>query len=170
MAAVQNNIIILNETDPRFATQPVIVASGGVATIQAGTPTKGADATAASWTGAVLPMVDADGTSSQRFTGIAKNTSTDTAATAGVVTLWLPLPGYVYAAKAKTAANADTAAEVNALFGKRVIFDLTSSFWSVDSAAADAAVNMVTIVGGDYQTQVLYFTYKTTGTMIGQIA
>lgn len=170
MAAVQNNIIILNETDPRFAIPGVIVASGGVSTIQAGTPTKGADATAASWTGAVLPMVDADGTSSQRFTGIAKNTSTDTAAAAGVVTLWLPLPGYVYACKAKTASTADTAAEVAALFGKRVIFDLTSSLWSIDNAAADAAVNMVTIVGGDYQTQTLYFTYKITGTMIGQIA
>lgn len=170
MAAVQNNIIILNETDPRFAIPGVLVAAGGVATIQAGTPTKGADATAASWTGAVVPMVDADGTTSQRFTGIAKNTSTDTASVAGVVTIWLPLPGYVYACKAKTASTADTAAEVQALFGKRVIFDLTSSLWSIDNAAADAAANMVTIVGGDFQTSTLYFVYKNTGTLIGQIA
>lgn len=171
MSAVQNNIVILNETDPRFAIPGVLVAAGGVATIAAGTPTKGADATAASpWTGAVIPMVDGDGTTSQRFTGIAKNTSTDTASAAGVVTLWLPLPGYVYACKAKTASTADSAAEVQALFGKRVVFDLTASLWSIDNAAADAAANMVTIVGGDYQTQTLYFTYKTTGTMIGQIA
>jgi hypothetical protein len=170
MAAVQNNIVILNETDPRFAIPGVLVASGGVATIQAGTPTKGADATAASWTGAVIPMVDGDGTTSQRFTGIAKNTSTDTATVAGVVTIWLPLPGYVYASKAKTLTTADTAAEVQALFGKRVVFDLTSSLWSIDNAAADAAANMVTIVGGDYQTSTLYFTYKITGTLIGQIA
>lgn len=171
MAAVQNNIIILNETDPRFSTQPSLVAAGGVATIQSGTPTKGADATAASpWTGAVVPMVDADGTSSQRFTGICKTTSNETASVAGTTVLWLPLPGYVYASKAKTASLANTAALVTALFGKRVIFDLTASLWSVDSAAADAAVNMVTIVGGDYQTQTLYFTYKITGTLIGQIA
>lgn len=171
MAAVQNNIIIINETDPRFATQPALVTSGGVSTIQAGTPTKGADATAASpWTGAVVPMVDGDGTTSQRFTGIAKSTSTDTASANGEVTLWLPLPGYVYACKAKTASTADTAAEVQALFGKRVVFDLTSSLWSVDAAAADAAANMVTIIGGDYRTQTLYFTYKITGTLIGQIA
>lgn len=169
MAAVQNNIIILNETDPRFAIPGVLVASGGVATIQAGTPTKSADATASA-TGAVVPMIDGDGTTSQNFTGIAKSTSTDTAAAAGVVTVWLPLPGYVYAAKAKTASTADTAAEVQALFRKRVVFDLTASFWSVDAGAADAAANMVTIVGGDYQTQTLYFTYKITGTMIGQIA
>lgn len=171
MAAIQNNIVILNETDPRFSTQPSLVAAGGVATIQAGTPTKGADATAASpWTGAVVPMVDADGTSSQRFTGICKTSSNETASVAGSTVLWLPLPGYVYATKAKTSTTADTAAEVTALFGKRVIFDLTSSLWSVDAAAADAAVNMVTIVGGDYQTQTLYFTYKITGTLIGQIA
>lgn len=170
MAAVQNNIVILNETDPRFSTQPSLVASGGVATIQAGTPTKGADATAASWTGAVIPMVDGDGTTAARFTGIAKNTSTDTATVNGNVTLWLPLPGYVYAAKAKTASTANTAALVQALFGKRVVFDLTSSLWSVDAAAADAAANMVTIIGGDYQTTTLYFVYKNTGTVIGQIA
>lgn len=171
MAAVQNNVIILNETDPRFSTQPSLVAAGGVATIQSATPTKGADATAASpWTGAVVPMVDGDGTTSQRFTGIAKSTSTDTAAAAGNVTLWLPLPGYVYAAKAKTSSTADTAAEVQALFGKRVVFDLTSSFWSVDAAAADAAANMLVIVGGDFNTQVLYFMYKITGSLIGQIA
>lgn len=170
MAAVQNNVIILNETDPRFSTQPNLVAAGGVATIQAGTPTKGADATAASWTGAVIPMVDGDGTTSQRFTGIAKNTSTDTASVAGVVTLWLPLPGYVYAAKSKSAASANTAALVQALYGKRVVFDLTSSLWTVDAAAADAAANMLVIIGGDYNTNTLYFAYKYTGTVLGQIA
>jgi hypothetical protein len=168
MAAVDNNIVILNETDPRFALPGVLVASGGVATIQAGTPTKHADAAAASWTGAVVPMVDGDGALGQRFTGLAKSDSTDTASAAGVVTLWLPLPGYVYACKAKTSSTADTAAEVTALFGKRVVFDLTSSLWSIDAAAADALINCVTIIGGDYQTTTLYFTYKDGGTLLGQ--
>lgn len=168
--AVQNNVIIQNETDPRFAIPGVLVAAGGVGTIAANTPTKGADATAASWTGAVIPMVDADGTTAQRFAGIAKSDSTDTASVAGAVTLWLPLPGYVYAAKAKTASTANTQALVTALFGKRVIFDLTSTIWSVDAAAADAAANMLVIIGGDYQTQTLYFSYKNSGTIIGQIA
>lgn len=169
--AIQNNIIIQNETDPRFAVPGVLVTAGGVSTIAAGTPTKGADATAASpWTGAVVPMVDGNGTTSQRFTGIAKSDSTDTASADGSVTLWLPLPGYVYACKAKTASTADTQAEVTALFGKRVVFDLTAGLWSIDAAAADAASNMVVIIGGDYLTQTLYFMYKNSGTMIGQIA
>ena len=167
--ARQNQIVILSETDPRFAIPDVLVTSGGVSTIASSTPTKSADA-AGSATGAVVPMVDGDGTIAQNFTGIAKSDSTDTASANGSVTLWLPLPGYVYAAKAKTASTADTAAEIQALFRKRVVFDLTTSVWSVDAAASDALVNCVTIVGGDYQTQTLYFTYKNGGTMIGQQA
>lgn len=167
MAFQPDNIIILNETDPKFSVSGVLVGSGAVGTINPGTPTKGADAAAASpWTGAVAAMADGEGTTSQRFTGIAKSLSTDTVAAAGAVDLWLPLPGYVYAAKAKTASTADTAAEVQALFGKRVVFDLTSSTWTVDAAAADAVANCVVIVGGDYQTRTLWFTYRPSGTML----
>ena len=168
--AVQNNIVIVNEADYRFTLQPCLVTSGGVATIQAGTPTKAYDATGASWTGAIIPMVSGDGTTSQRFTGICKSTSTDTASANGVATVWLPLPGLVYACAAQTASNANTAALVQALFGKRVTFTLSSSLWSINTAATDAAANMVTIIGGDYNTSKIYFTYKQTGTVIGQIA
>lgn len=170
MAAVQNNVYIVNEAEARWTMAPAIVAAGGVATIQAGTPTKGADSTAASWTGAVIPMVDGDGTTSQRFTGLCKSTSTDTASVAGVTTLWLPLPGLVYATKAKLLTAVNTQAKLSTYFGKRVIFDLTSSLWSVDTEAADAAANMLVIIGGDFNTSTIYFTYKATGTMLGQIA
>lgn len=144
-----------------------IVAAGGAATIAPGTPTFGADAAAASpWTGAVAIGTDGNGTTSQRFTGIAKNTSTDTASAAGVVTTFNPLPGIVYEGYAKTASTADTAAEVQALQGKRVVFDLTSTDWTVDAAAADAVANCVVITGGDYQTQVLTFVYRHSGTWL----
>lgn len=167
MAANPNNIVILNEADARYTLVPAIVAAGAVGTIAQGTPTKGADAAAASpWTGAILPMVDGDGSTSQRFTGLAKNTSTDTASVAGLVTLWLPLPGLVYAAKSKTASNSNTAAKIQALFGKRVVFDLTASVWSVDDGAADAVANCVVITGGDFNTSTLWFVYRNTGTML----
>ncbi len=166
-AAVQNNIVIINETDPRFAIPGVLVVAGAVSTIAASTPTKGADAAAASWTGAVLPMVDGDGSTSQRFTGIAKSDSTDTVSVDGAVTLWLPLPGYNYASKSKDLTATNTQAKVTALFGKRVVFDLTSSLWSIDTAAADAVANCVTIIGGDYQTSTVYFNYAPKGTMLG---
>ncbi len=165
--AKQNQIIILSETDPRFAIPGVLVASGGVSTIASSTPTKSADAATAA-TGAVVPMVDGDGAIGQNFTGIAKDDSTDTAAAAGSVTLWLPLPGYVYAAKAKDPTTADTQTEITALFRKSVVFDLTASVWTVDAGATDALINCVTIIGGDYQTQTLWFTYKNAGSMIGQ--
>lgn len=167
MAVTRNSIWILNETDPRFALPGVLVAAGAVQTIVAGSPTKSADAATAA-TGAVVPMVDGDGTIAQNFTGIAKNDSTDTASTAGVVTLWLPLPGYVYACKAKTSTAIDTAAELITYFRKRVVFDLTSSTWTVDTEASDALVNCVTIIGGDYKTSTVYFTYKDAGTFLGQ--
>ena len=150
------------------STTSWIVASGGVGTIASGTPAEGADAAAASpWTGAVVPMADGEGSTSQRFTGIAKNTSTDTASAAGTVTLFDPLPGLMYKGFAKTASTADTAAEVQALQGKRVLFDLTSTDWTVDAAATDAVANCVVIAGGDYQTQTLNFYYASKGTWIG---
>ncbi len=167
MAANSNAIIIVNETVDKWASAPALVAAGAVGTIAPGTPTKGADAAAASpWTGAVVPMVDGDGSTAQRFTGIAKNTSDDTASAAGDVTVWLPLPGLVYQCKVKTASTADTAAEVQALFGKRVVFDLTSSVWTIDAAAADAVANCVVIINGDYQSQTLQFVYRPAGAML----
>ena len=161
-----NDIVIYMPQAPQFTFPvPAIVASGAVSTILAGTPTTGADATAASWTGAVIPMVDGDGTTSQRFTGIAKNTSSDTASAAGVVELWIPQADLIYAGKAKVASNANTLALISGLFGKRVKFDLTAGTWTVDTAQADASTNCVVIVGGDYQTSTIYFTVANQGNM-----
>lgn len=136
-----------------------IVAAGAVQTINAGEPTIGADATAASWTGAVKIAADADPTtaSGHRFTGIAKSDSSDTVATAGYVDVWLPMPGTVYTGKAKTSTNANTQAKIDGLKFKRVVFDLTSSSWTVDTAAADALANGVVIIGGDYTKSTINF-------------
>lgn len=128
-----------------------IVASGTTSSIVAGVPTKEGSS------GAVALMADGDGTTSQKFSGIAKDTSTETASAAGSVNVWMPLPGIVYSGFAKSAAAADTAAEIAALQGKRVVFDLTSSDWTVDTAASNAATNGVCIVGGDYRVSVIYF-------------
>lgn len=152
------------------ATMPTnaVVAAGAVSSIDRGTPTFAANAVATSpWTGAVAVGVDGNGTTAQRFTGIAKSVSTDTASAAGTVELWLPLPGLLYSGFAKTSSTADTAAEIAALFGKHVVFDLTSTDWTIDAAAADAQVNCVTIVGGDPATATLFFAYKNTGTFLG---
>lgn len=139
-----------------------LVASGAVSTIQPGTPTKFSSA------GAIVPMADADGTTSQRFTGIAQSPSTDTVAAAGVVNTFIPLPGLMYAAAAKSATGANTQAAINALLGARLVFDLTGTIgaggqWTIDTAAGDGSNNCVVIIGGEYQTNTLYFMYSQRG-------
>lgn len=148
-----------------WATQ-FVVASGGAATIARGTPTKSTEADATA-TGALIPMVDADGlVTAMRFGGIAKNTSTDTASAAGVVDTWCPVPGLVYRGFAKSAAAADTQSEINVLMRKRVLFDLTAGDWTIDTAAADALVNCVVIVGGIPQSSEILFMYSPKGTIL----
>lgn len=157
-------ISIVNQDGP-VPTMKWLVAAGAAATINPGTPTKFSSA------GAVVPMVDTDGTSSQRFTGIALGTSTDTAAAAGEIYTFLPLPGIQYAAGAKSATAANTQAKIDALLGARLVFDLTGTVgvgltgqWTIDTAAGDGATNCVVIIGGEYLTNTLYFVYSPLGT------
>ncbi len=133
-----------------------IVGSGGAATIDRGTPTKEGSA------GAVAIMADGNGTTSERFSGLAKSVSTDTAAVAGVVEVYFPFPGIVYVAKPKTAGAANTQAEIDALCGKRTVFDLTTGDWTIDAGAADGATNGLVIMGGNLQDDVLYFVVSPT--------
>ena len=144
------DIKIYNPIEPKFSTTP-IVASGSAESIKAGEPTKVGSS------GAVAIMADGEGTTSERFAGIAKSDSTDTASAAGVVSVWTPLPGLIYMGKAKSSAAADTQAEIDALYAKRVVFDLTSTAWTVDTAASDAATNALVILGGDAKTSTVYF-------------
>ncbi len=136
-----------------------LVGSGGAATIDRGTPTKEGSS------GAVAIMADGNGTTSERFSGVAKSVSTDTAAADGRVEVYLPVPGLVYKGSPKVAGAADTQAEIDALGGKRVVFDLTSSDWTVDSGASDGATNGLVIIGGDANDDVLYFVISPTCTL-----
>lgn len=145
--------------------QQYIVASGTAAGIAAGTPTKlvTADASVA---GVIVPMVDGDGiVTAMRFTGVSKDTSTETAAAAGVCNVWAPVPGILYRAKAKSSTAVDTQAEINALMGKKTLFDLTSANWTVDTATADALINCVVIAGGIPASSEVLFVYSPKGTI-----
>lgn len=161
--------VSVHDQNGSILTKDGVVAAGGVSTIQAGTPTKLSSGTRGS-TQTVIPMVDADGSTSQVFTGIAKSTSNDTASVAGTVQLIMPLPGIIYAAKAKSATGANTQAKINALLYGRFVFDLTgtvgpglSGQWTVDTAAGDGSTNCLVIVGGEYQTNTVYFIYQVRG-------
>ena len=165
-----NDFKIHNPNGPLISAD-WIVALGTANSIHAGEPTIKGEATGTS-TGAVKIPVDGDPltTSTHQFSGIAKSESTDTVAAAGAVTTWMPLPGIIYKGKAKTAGSANTAALMAALKDKRVVFDLTSTTWSVDAAATDANTNPVVIVGGDYRTTEVYFLVVDQGTFKAVIA
>lgn len=166
MAGIPNKIFTIDKGLQNTYQAQFVVASGGAATIASGTPTKSTEADATA-TGALIPMVDGDGSvTAMRFGGIAKSTSTDTASVAGIVDVWVPVPGIIYRGYAKSSTAADTQSEINVLMRKRVVFDLTTSNWTVDTAAADALVNCVVIVGGMPQTSEILFYYSPKGTIL----
>ena len=165
---------IVSQQTPAMATFAKVPATTTGASIGVGCPTFAIDATAASpWLGTVILGADASGTTTTgiKFTGMAKGVSTETASggtnLAGTVELWEPFPGIVYSGFAKLNTTADTAAEILALRGKRVIFDLTTGDWTVDAAAADAQINCVTLLGsGNPTTTELNFVYSAKGTYL----
>lgn len=145
-----NRFNVVHPNDGVFSYKR-LVASGAAASIDRGAPTKEGSS------GAVAIMADGEGTTSERFAGLAKSVSTDTAAASGSVEVILPLPGLVYVGSPKTAGAADTEAEIQAVSGKRVVLDLTSTNWTVDTAAADGIGNAVVIVGGVPEDDLVYF-------------
>jgi len=99
------------------------------------------------------------------FAGIASNDATHTAAADGFVDVYMPLPGVVYRAKAKSSTAANTESEILALAMKRVVLDLTTGVFTVDTAAADGATNGILLTGtGDAGTSSVDFIACFTGT------
>lgn len=128
---------------------PVIVCNTEAAAtnIKAGEPVK-AKADGSTY---VIPVADAEpiiGTTTN-IVGIAASTSTETASADGTVSVYQITPETILVAKAKSSTAADTEAEITALKGKRVLFDLTSSTYTIDTAVADADVNGLIVVGGN---------------------
>jgi len=162
MATVRGSMKIQNVIAPEATTTPLVAAGASAATILSGTPCK------LSTSGYVVPMVSGDGTTGTCFVGLAKSDSTETTAADGRVTLWLPIPNLVYSAVASQTTAATTQAKIDALFGKRVTLSLSAfqGTWSVSASAADASTNCIIIVGGDYNTNTLYFVYDNAATLL----
>ena len=118
-----------------------------------------------------IVLVDADGVigTTVACIGLATKISNQTTTVNGTVDVQEFLPGVVYAGKAKSSTAANTQALIDALRGKRVIWDLTSSVFTVDTAAADNANNALLIVGGDYTTNTVYFHVRPGTTLIGNL-
>ena len=117
----------------------------------------------------VIPLADAEpvaGTTSS-FVGIAATSSTHTASADGSIEVYIPLPGLVYECAAKTAANADTQAEIDALCGKMVPFDLTAGVYTVDAADSTGLTKGLTIIGGNPLNSTLKFYIQNRCTLFG---
>lgn len=121
-------------------------------------------------------IADGDGSQSQIIAGLVKGGPSKsagdsvTAAADGLVDVYVPLPGVIYAAKASVLANANTAAKIAALLGKRVKFDvgvLSAGQITVDTGDADNIANGVRIVGGNPATSEIYFMISASVSFIG---
>lgn len=160
---------IIEIHDSPYSAVPTIVcqvAAGAASTIAAGTPVK-KSGTATQY---VVPCVDGDLTiaTDQVFMGFAASTSTETAAADGTVEVYLPLPGIVYRAKAKTASLANTQTEIDAMVGEAQVLDLTTGDWTIDTAAGDAAANAFYVVGGNPANSEIHFMVRSDATFFGR--
>lgn len=132
-----------------------LTASGQIALIEAGEPCK----QNATGDENVILLLDADLTvaTDQPLAGITVTDSTDIVATAGYVDVYCPLPNIKWEIKAKSAAAADTQAEIDALIGQLELIDLTTSVFTMDTAAGSTSTNAFNIVGGDPNRSTVWF-------------
>ncbi len=149
-----------------------VKTNGGVATIAQGWPVKAQAAYSAGTTPGVMPVQDDDITvgTDQPFIGVTNRASTDTASANGDVDVYKPYEGITYAALAKTASLANTAALILAMQGKYLSLDLTSSVYTFDTADTDVATNLFMVVGGDPNISEIWFMTRAAGTLLGSPA
>ena len=99
----------------------------------------------------VIPLADGDGVvgTTTDIVGFAKSDSDHTAAADGTIEVYRIPTGARLIMKAKDSTAIDTQSEIDALQNKHVVFDLTASTYTVDTAAAHNDVNAIVIQGGD---------------------
>lgn len=154
----KNDITIIDQAGHNVVPTRRWQTEAAATAILAGEPVK----LKASGSPYVIPLADGEPViaTTTAVIGIAASASTHTASADGYVDVYIPLPGVIYKAKAKTASTADTQSEINALCGDNVVLDLTSSTYTVDAAAGDGATKGVRIVGGDPNGSYIYFEFR----------
>lgn len=113
-----------------------------------------------------LPVANSTTGTGTLWLGVAEKDSTETASVDGLVELFVPNPNHVYAGKVKVAGSANTAAKILLLQGDRIVLDLTSTVFTVDSAAGDGAGNGIVVVGGDPLNDELWFMIRNCATIL----
>ena len=129
-----NDILIYDEADYGYPGDESYAVAASATTIKAGEPVAKA---LGNTTGTVVTPA-ASGTpvvATDYYAGIAASTSTNTATAAGTVKVTKMAPGVTYIIAPLVAATWNTQAKYDALVGSRVLFDLTSSTYTI--AASD---------------------------------
>lgn len=110
----------------------------------------------------VIHLATGEPTNLAPMLGIAKSTSTETATADGVVEVSVVVPAHtVMRAKATTAGNIDTAAELLGVMNDSVAFDLTSTTYTIDeNEGTDPNVHGLQIIDGDITAGTLDFVLK----------
>lgn len=116
----------------------------GATAIYAGEPVK----IGGTGTNYVVPAADAEPTSTTLGLGVAASSSNHTASTDGWIDVYLFDPTVAFRAKAKSAAAIDTEAKLLGIINDLVLFDLTSSKYTVDTSATNGAYGL-RIIGGN---------------------
>ena len=142
-----------------------VVASGQTDLVEAGEPTK----QNAAGDENVILLVDADLTvaTDQPMAGVSVANSTETASAAGYVDVYTPGMWLLYEILALTTATADTQSEIDALIGDAYIIDLTSSAFTMDTAAP-AATGAFIITGGDPDVSSVFFRIRLDAVRFGR--
>jgi hypothetical protein len=139
-------------------TDRFVVALGTNPTVKAGEPAK-LTLEQKGTPGTVILLVDGDLTvaTDAPFAGVAATDSTEAAAAAGYVDVYVPLPNVKWEIKAKASTGADTQAEIDVFLGELYAIDLTSSVFTMDMAGGTATTNAFCIVGGDPNRSTVHF-------------
>jgi hypothetical protein len=116
----------------------------------------------------VIPFADGDLTigTSTAMVGVAKSASTQTATADGEIEVHLPLPGTVFAINPKVPGAADTEAKIKALQGAAYEIDLTSTKFTLDTAAGHNANHAFVVVGGNPELDELHVIVRQSGTIL----
>lgn len=123
-----------NESSIMGGARKYQVASGTTASINAGEPVQ-----KLAGASCVTALLTNSPTTTNRIVGVSTSASTETASAGGTVDVIPASPNQIWLISPKVAATWDTQTEYNALVGKRVLIDLTSSTYTI--LAADSAGN-----------------------------
>lgn len=113
---------------------PYLVASGAVASINAGEPVQKLAGAAG-----VTALLTNSPTTTNRIVGVSTSVSSDTVAASGLVSVIPVNDSQIWMIAPKVAATWNTQAKYNALVGSRVLIDLTAGVYTI--LAVDGASN-----------------------------